>query len=257
MTHPLLNPRFEVIARYMSLVHKSPMYFLYRHIRLDTGQPFYIGIGTCRRYGTEKSIFARAYSKSHRHEDWQKIYSEIGCAVEILYMSNNKNEILDKESEFIKMHGRIDLGTGPLINKTDGNYGNFGPSYLQALSLKHKGRVVSAETRGKISKSSMGKIMSESQRLSLSKSKKGKRLPESTLRSASENRKRSVAQYSKSMEFIKWWNFIIDASEALGIDRGDITKCCKGRNKSAGGFKWVYMVYSDYEKYINSINKEK
>ena len=31
-----------------------------------------------------------------------------------------------------------------------------------------------------------------------------------------------------------------NASDELKIDRSDITKCCKGKKKSAGGFMWSY-----------------
>lgn len=31
------------------------------------------------------------------------------------------------------------------------------------------------------------------------------------------------------------------ASEALGICRASITKCCNGKAKTAGGYKWEYL----------------
>ena len=43
-------------------------------------------------------------------------------------------------------------------------------------------------------------------------------------------------------ELIKVWDSIILASTTLGIDKSDISKCCRkyGRTKSAGGFYWEY-----------------
>lgn len=49
-----------------------------------------------------------------------------------------------------------------------------------------------------------------------------------------------ILQYSKSKEFIKKWNSIRKASKELHIDNADITKCARGRLKSAGGFIWKY-----------------
>ena len=53
-------------------------------------------------------------------------------------------------------------------------------------------------------------------------------------------RHKSVLQFSKDGNFIKKWDFIKQASDELKIDRSDITKCCKGKKKSAGGFMWSY-----------------
>ncbi len=45
----------------------------------------------------------------------------------------------------------------------------------------------------------------------------------------------------KTNEFIRIWKCIIDASEYLNIDNGSISKCCKGKLKTAGGYKWKYI----------------
>jgi len=38
------------------------------------------------------------------------------------------------------------------------------------------------------------------------------------------------------------WGGSIDASIELNIDRGSLTQCLKGKNKSCGGFKWKYKI---------------
>ena len=50
----------------------------------------------------------------------------------------------------------------------------------------------------------------------------------------------AILQYSKSGEFIKEWPSSREVERVLGIDNSNITKCCKGRYKSAGGFIWKY-----------------
>lgn len=40
---------------------------------------------------------------------------------------------------------------------------------------------------------------------------------------------------------IKIWGCIKDASETLHIDETSISRCCKGKQKTAGGFIWEYM----------------
>ena len=47
-------------------------YYLYRHIRLDKNEPFYIGIGTKEeRYKSFEMIYKRAFSKKKRNIIWQ------------------------------------------------------------------------------------------------------------------------------------------------------------------------------------------
>lgn len=41
-------------------------------------------------------------------------------------------------------------------------------------------------------------------------------------------------------EFIRNWECIIDAKRELGI--AHISHCCKGRQKTAGGYVWKYEV---------------
>lgn len=83
-------------------------HFLYRHIRTDTNQPFYIGIGTkANNHGnTIKQEFLRAYRPFDRTKLW-KNYAANGYEVEILYEADDHSEILQKEIEFIKLYGKL------------------------------------------------------------------------------------------------------------------------------------------------------
>lgn len=49
-----------------------------------------------------------------------------------------------------------------------------------------------------------------------------------------------VMQFSNDGKFIKKWNCITDVQRELGINRGNVIKCCKGKRKSAGGYIWRY-----------------
>jgi len=55
--------------------------YLYRHIRLDKNEPFYIGIG-----GFDKTDFEykRAYDKTRRNNIWKRIINKTDYRVEIL-----------------------------------------------------------------------------------------------------------------------------------------------------------------------------
>lgn len=56
---------------------------------------------------------------------------------------------------------------------------------------------------------------------------------------------KAVLQFSATGEFIKEWDSIRSASIANGILVGNITNCCKGRCKTAGGFSWKYKDQCD------------
>ncbi len=91
------------------------MAYVYRHIRLDTNVPFYIGVGIDANY-------FRAYqkTKSKRSAYWLNIIKKTAYTVDILIDDISVEISLEKEKEFISLYGRADLGTGSLVNLTDG-----------------------------------------------------------------------------------------------------------------------------------------
>ena len=91
---------------------------MYRHIRLDKNEPFYIGIGTVQIIKGKYYYYQRAKERSNRNNLWYKIVNKTEYNIEILYETNDFDIICDKEKEFIKLYGRIDLGTGTLCNLT-------------------------------------------------------------------------------------------------------------------------------------------
>lgn len=114
-------------------------YYLYRHIRLDTGEPFYIGIGTkidrvSKRMST---LYYRAFSKSKRNSIWSRIIEKTNYEVEILLESNDYDFIKQKEIEFIALYGRVNNKTGILTNMTDGGEGNNNESKFIYPSENH------------------------------------------------------------------------------------------------------------------------
>jgi hypothetical protein len=41
-------------------------------------------------------------------------------------------------------------------------------------------------------------------------------------------------------KFVKLWDSLCDIEKELGINRGNISKCCLGKVKSVGGYIWKY-----------------
>lgn len=120
-------------------------HYLYRHIRLDTNQPFYIGIGTKPNWNatSHEKMYRRAFTENRRSDFWKRVVNKYGYKVEILLESNNPDFIKEKEVEFILLYGRNNDG-GKLCNITKGGDGTHGfsrtPEINKNIGLKISGK---------------------------------------------------------------------------------------------------------------------
>ena len=132
------------ICRLKNIHYLCPMAIVYQHIRKDTKQPFYIGIG--------KTI-ARAKSKHSRNDYWKNIVEKYGYDIEILHIDLTWEKCCDIEKKYIKQYGRVDIGTGILSNMTDGGDGNnnYSPEVIEKIASKKRGISLTKEHRQKIS----------------------------------------------------------------------------------------------------------
>lgn len=56
-----------------------------------------------------------------------------------------------------------------------------------------------------------------------------------------ENKKRrKVIQYDKNRKYLNAFNSIAEAYRTTNVDGSSISSCCKGKQKTAGGFIWEY-----------------
>jgi group I intron endonuclease len=198
------------------------MAIVYEHLRNDTNEVFYVGIGE-----NEK----RAYSKYNRNMYWHNIVNKHGYTINIIHNDISWEDACEIEKELIAKYGRKNLGLGNLVNCTDGGEGilglvhseetrqriseakkgekhhmfgkNLSEETKQKISESIKGekhhmfgKNLSEETRQRISeaqkgeKNSMfGKIHSEETKQKISESIKGKTLSEETRKKMSEARK--------------------------------------------------------------------
>lgn len=62
------------------------------------------------------------------------------------------------------------------------------------------------------------------------------------------NASKSIIQFTKNGDFVKKWYCITDAERELNINHQDISKCCKFKQKTAGGFIWKYKYVYDIEQ---------
>ncbi len=121
------------------MIVEDGKYFLYRHIRLDKNEPFYIGIGTKRNcYTGIGQEYHRAGLKVKRNIIWNHIKNKTNYKVEIILESNDYDFIKRKEQEFIRLYGRKDTKSGILANRSGGGEGN--PNFIPSELARNKSR---------------------------------------------------------------------------------------------------------------------
>ncbi|MBC7088669.1 MAG: hypothetical protein H5T96_09440, partial [Tissierellales bacterium] len=206
-------------------------HYLYRHIRLDKNEPFYVGIGTKQRNSHNSFIseYKRGFSKRNRSKYWKNIINKTKYEVEILVESDDYDFIKEKEIEFITLHGRRDLGKGTLVNMTDGGDGIINIIYTEERKRKavnsRKGYTHSEETRRKISKANKGiKHSAEHMR----KLEEGR----------AKTRSKPILQYGVDGKFIKEWESATEAANYFNTHYCAIRQCTQNKIHTAGGYVW-------------------
>jgi len=127
------------------------MAIVYRHRRLDKNEVFYVGIGKKE---------ARAFDVTHRNHVWKGIKNRTEIEVEIVARDLSWELACELEQLMIAEYGRIDLGTGRLVNMTDGGDGSFGVKQSDYTKRKRSNSLLgikrSEETKRKTSEARKG-----------------------------------------------------------------------------------------------------
>lgn len=188
------------------------MAIVYQHKRNDTGEIFYIGIGTRKD---------RANSKASRSDWWNAIESKYGRTVEVLFEDVDIQQAKFIEKYLISYYGRKDSTTwGQLVNMTDGADGcyNHSNEVRKKMGEKNigrqswnKGHKWSQEVKDKMSKAKLGKP---------------------------KQLKSIVVQYSKEGVKLNTYRIAAEAAKATGISRTAIECCISNISKTSGGYIW-------------------
>ena len=158
------------------------MAYVYRHIRKDKDQPFYVGIGSDNNYKRANE------SGNRRNKIWNDIVSKSDYIVDIILDEITWEEACNKEKEFIDLYGRIDIATGTLSNMTDGGDGVYGHRHTDESKSKiaksltgSKRKPLSDELKAKISKAVKGFKHTDEVRKIISECYKGDKNPSAKL----------------------------------------------------------------------------
>jgi group I intron endonuclease len=139
--------------------------------------------------------------------------------------------------------------------KDGGHGGGFSEEVLKRMSESRKGKKQSEETirkrfenlRGE-NHHNYGKPLSEKTKQKVSDSNKGennhnygKHFTEEHKKKIRQSlKKQKVAQYDLQENFIRIWDSMGDIERELGIFKGNVSACCRGKAKTTGGFIWKY-----------------
>jgi hypothetical protein len=227
-------------------------YYLYRWIRLDKNEPFYIGIGTKTIADIKYGTYTRAFANKKQNSIWKKIKDKSEYKVEILLESHDYDFIKEKEIEFISLYGRIDNNTGTLANMTDGGEGT-----TNVIVSQHSRQLRSLFQKGK--KKSKESILKQIE----TRKKNGFKLSDDSKRKISLSKSKVVLQFSLKGKLIKEWNTVIEASEESGIPKTSITQAANfNERKTFTAFNYIWIYKKDYisnnlEKFKIAIERSK
>jgi hypothetical protein len=245
-------------------------HYLYAHLRLDTNEFFYVGIGT--KYNHAKDYTrAKAGSKGltktkQRNNIWRGIISRTDYKVIILFENDDYNFIKNKEIELISTHGQIIKNTGTLCNLTDGGDGLLGVrnyDIIKPVYLYNKTGEYFKEFEAYTDCTKFLKISKSIVHLSVDKDflikgyilksfKVDKVEPILNIKDKLKKRlSKLIYQFDLNGNLIKEWVSTSEASRVLGISGGHIRECANGNQTAnhgknfrtkAGGFIWKYKI---------------
>ena len=217
------------------------MAYLYRHIRLDKNEPFYIGIGSDSNYN-------RAYEikKDRRNIVWSRIASKSKIEVEIMLDGLSWDNACEKEIEFIKLYGRIDNGNGILSNLTDGGDGTIG-LIVSEKTRKENSKRFSGKGNPMYNKSHSKELIEQIRLKNIGKVAWNKGLKTGTNIKLSKAKKGCVA-WNKGLKNV---NGVSLSKLVLNLQNGVYYQSCK-----EASFVYGYK-HSTLKSMLNGTNKNK
>lgn len=205
------------------------MAYVYRHIRLDKNEPFYIGIGSDETY-------KRANSKFGRNKYWHNIVAKTDYEVEILLDNITWEYALNKEIEFIELYGRR-IDGGILSNLTKGGDGVLGFKNPKLAERNKtgiwKGKKHTEETKLLMSLNNKGVKKSPLAIERMIASKVGKGIGKNN------PKYRGIIYVIDSNKNLRYeCDFPLDAAKLCGVSLAYVNKCLCGL---ANGYKGFYF----------------
>lgn len=168
----------------------------------------------------------------------------------------NLNLINELEKHYIRVYNTYKYTSNNGLNLTLGGDGSSGAvlsdEHKLNISLKNTGRIVSNETRIKISNyvknnpnkkfvySQLNRKRPALEKLKISNSMRGRNVTAQCRTACINKLKKPILQYDLSNNFIKEWDSARTAAQILGLNWKNISSNLRNKSKSCGGFVWKY-----------------
>ena len=178
---------------------------------------------------------------------------------EIVFETNNVDELIKKGIELSNLYNIVESKEWANLREESGDGGNTSkfidftnPIFHNSNRSKHLNdwlNNVSDEEIKKILRERIAKVDFKKRADkanenpdwdSWRESIKNRKTDYSFLNKLHEQSKKPIYQLNLDDEIIKEFNSAVDAADGLNINVGGIRHCLKGRNKTAGGYKWKY-----------------
>ena len=241
-------------------------YYVYEWFNVNTGEVFYVGSGTGRRW---KIIY-----EYHRNDLFNEYYNNNNCDVRKVLKGLTIEEARKEEEILTDKYKEIGLC---ICNKNSGNKhseetkrkigeaslgrnhseeakqkireANLGRNHSEEAKQKIREAKLgdknpmrgpkAEEAKRKISEANLGKKLSEEHKRKISEGNSGKIISEIQKQIISKATSKSVIQFTKNYKFVAFYKSRTDASKNTNIHEQSISSCCTGSRKSAGGFIWI------------------
>jgi len=216
-------------------------FYVYEHIRKDTGVVFYVGKGHGKRH----------CSSQNRNKYWSNVVAKAGgFDSRIIYTDNSEELILLAEVEKINQLRRLGL---ELVNLTDGGEGITGLKHsekskkLMSEKLKGKSHKQTVESIEKIRKANTGVVFSDERKEKIRQKALGRKMPTHVRRILDEKMK-SFKQSEKTKEHLRKVNLgrkhtpdALEKMSAWQIGRPKLT-CphCSRASSSGNAKRWHF-----------------
>lgn len=164
---------------------------------------------------------------------WQNITHEV------LFVNLSKNEAEKKEIELIKLYDSSNREHGYNIDHGGNTQGKISEESRAKMSKSHKGVSLSASHRAGLCRGRRNRKTQPNQ---------GKHLSESWRKAVSEGVSKAVVQCDMEGNQIAVYSGQKTAEQATGVCSTNISRCCRGERKQAGGYIWRFINDSENKR---------
>ena len=223
-------------------------FYIYKITNIESGK-IYIGSSKdITRWNSHRTKLNRdAHGNQHLQNSWN-LHGEDNFKFEIIEYVDSEKDLIPREQYWLDKEGSFNGDVGYNIRKIADR--NIGLTHSQ--QTKDKLRDISNDYFDKhghkpvydfwvdrYGEEKANQLMINYKKKHSDRTKGNKNPMFGKLGELNPNIKK-IDQFTKDGIFIKTWNGIIIASKDLGIQSQNISECCLGKRKSAGGYVWKF-----------------